>query len=107
MGGRRFGSRSSRLAVLALVAVCCTVVVDAFFVHTHVGQRLDAVAFARRAAVTEATTRRTDRLLGTISVASLIGAGAALTLVALARRQTRLAVAVVVALSATVVSAGG
>jgi hypothetical protein len=48
MGGRRVGSRSSRLAALAAVAVCGAVLVDTFFVHTHVGQRLDAVAFARR-----------------------------------------------------------
>ncbi|MCU1501724.1 MAG: phosphoesterase PA-phosphatase related protein [Ilumatobacteraceae bacterium] len=79
-------------------------VVYVIAIRTHLGQRLDDVAFARRSVVTAATTRRTDRLLGTISTASLFVFGGAIVLIALARRRLRLAVAVGIAMSGAVLT---
>lgn len=93
-----------RLAAFAAVSVAVVVFGYLFAVRTHLGQRLDDVAFARRSAVTAATTRRTDRLLGTVSVASLLGVGGAVVLVALARRRVRLALAAGIAMSGAVVT---
>ena len=67
--------RSGRLAATAIVSTVLAFIVYIIAVRTHIGQRLDGVAFDRRRAVTAATTRRTDRLLGTVSTASLFGFG--------------------------------
>lgn len=96
--------RSVRLAVLAALSTLVAVTVYVVAIRTHVGQRLDDVAFARRSIVTAATTRRTDRLLGTVSVASLFLVGGVIVLVALARRRASLAVAVGIAMSGAVVT---
>jgi len=97
-------ARSARLAALAAVSVVVVVVGYLFAVRTHLGQRLDDVAFARRSAVTAATTRRTDRFLGTVSAASLFGVGAAIVLVALARRRVTLAIAAATAMAGAVLT---
>ncbi len=98
------GIRSGRLAATAIVSTILAVVVYVIAVRTHLGQRLDGVAFDRRHAVTAAMTRRTDRLLGTVSTASLLGFGGAWVIVALARRRSTLAIAVGVAMCGSVLS---
>ncbi|MCU1396153.1 MAG: phosphoesterase PA-phosphatase related protein [Ilumatobacteraceae bacterium] len=96
--------RRRRLLVVAAVSVVVVAVVYVIAIRTHVGQRIDGVAFRRRSAVTATTTRRTDRLLGTVSVASLIGFGGAIVLIGLARRRISLAVAAGVAMAGAVVT---
>ncbi len=94
----------TRLVVMAVLSTLFVIVIYLIAVRTHLGQRVDGVAFNRRSVVSEATTRRTDRLLGTVSVASLFVLGSAIVLLALARRRVLLAVAVGVAMSAAVLT---
>ena len=96
--------RSIRLAVVAVASSLVVLIVYVVAIRTALGQRLDDVAFARRSVVTTGTTRRMDRLLGTVSVASLTLMGGALMLVAFARRRATLAVAVGVAMLGAVVT---
>ena len=100
----RADNRVARLAVTALASALIVIVVYVIAIRTHLGQRIDGVAFNRRDAVSAATTRRTDRLLGTVSVASLLLVGGALVVVALARRRKSLAVAVGVAMGGAVLT---
>ncbi len=100
----RADNRVVRLAVTALASALIVIIVYVIAIRTHLGQRIDGVAFNRRDAVTAATTRRTDRLLGTVSVASLFLVGGALVIVALARRRRTLAVAVGVAMAGAVLT---
>jgi hypothetical protein len=100
----RAHERSMRLAAIAFFSTLLAVTIYVVAVRTHLGQRLDDVAFNRRSVVTAATTRRTDRLLGTISVASLLVFGGAIVLVAVARRRLGLAVAAGIAMSGAVVT---
>lgn len=93
-----------RLATVATLSIVMALIVYIIAIRTHIGQRLDAVAFDRRSAVTQVTTRRTDRLLGTVSIASLFGFGGLLVLIAFARRRVALAVAAGVAMSGAVVT---
>ena len=79
-------------------------VVYVIAIRTHIGQRIDSVAFQRHSIVTAAMTRRTDRLLGTVSVATLFGFGSAIVLIALARRRVSLALAAGVAMSGAVLT---
>lgn len=96
--------RRTRLALIATASTAMVIIVYVIAIRTHLGQRLDAVAFDRRSAVTATTTRRTDRLLGTVSVASLLGFGGVLVLIALARRRVALAIAAGVAMSGSVLT---
>jgi len=96
--------RTARLAVVSAISVAIVALVYVVAVRTHIGQRVDAVAFDRRSAVTAATTRRTDRLLGTVSVASLLGFGGAIVLIALARRRISLAIAAGAAMAGSVLT---
>ncbi|MCU1387089.1 MAG: phosphoesterase PA-phosphatase related protein [Ilumatobacteraceae bacterium] len=96
--------RRARLAAVSAFSVLVVGVVYVIAIRTHLGQRIDAVAFQRRSTVTAAMTRRTDRLLGTVSVASLAGFGTAIVLIALARRRIALAVATGVAMAGAVVT---
>jgi hypothetical protein len=96
--------RRARLAVVSAVSVVLLVLVYLIAIRTHIGQRIDAVAFQRRSSVTAAMTRRTDRLLGTVSVASLLGFGGAIVLIALARRRVSLAIATGVAMAGAVLT---
>jgi membrane-associated phospholipid phosphatase len=96
--------RSFRLALVAVASVAVVAIVYLLAIRTHIGQRLDDVAFARRSVVTPGTTRRTDRLLGTISVASLTVMGGALVLLAFARRRVSLGIGAGVAMLGAVVT---
>ena len=100
----RARTRAPRLGALAVASSLLALVVYVVAVRTRLGQRIDGVAFNRRFAVTAAMTRRTDRLLGTVSVASLVAVGLALVVVALARRRPSLAVAVGVAITGAVLT---
>lgn len=97
-------TKQVRLATVGVLSIVVLVVVYVIAIRTHIGQRIDAVAFDRHSAVTQATTRRTNRLLGTVSAASLLGFGGVLVLIALARRRVVLAIAAGVAMSGAVVT---
>ena len=97
-------TKQVRLATVATLSIVVVIIVYVIAIRTHIGQRLDAVAFDRRSAVTQVTTRRTDRLLGTVSIASLFGFGGLLVLIAFARRRVALAVAAGLAMSGAVVT---
>jgi membrane-associated phospholipid phosphatase len=74
------------------------------FVRTRWGQEVDDLAFEGRAAVKPASTRRTDRLLGTVTVESLFVFGGLIVLTAVLRRRLRLAITVGAAMSCAVVT---
>ncbi|MEO5899432.1 MAG: phosphatase PAP2 family protein [Ilumatobacteraceae bacterium] len=97
--------RSLRLSAVAALSTLLAITIYVVAVRTSLGQRLDDVAFNRRSVVTAATTRQTDRLLGTISVASLIVFGGVVVVTALARRRLSLAVAAGIAMSGSVITA--
>lgn len=96
--------RSSRLIAVAVISTVIAMVVYVLAIRTRFGQRLDGVAFSRRSVVTAATTERTDRLLGTVSVASLLLFGGVIVLVALARRRPKLALGAGVAMCGAVLT---
>lgn len=96
--------RSFRLAVVAVLSAAVVAIVYVVAIRTHLGQRLDDVAFNRRSVVTMGTTRRTDRLLGTISVASLTVMGGAIVLLAFARRRVSLGIGAGVAMLGAVLT---
>ena len=96
--------RRQALAVTAAVAAALVAVLDLVFVRTKWGQEVDDLAFEGRAAVTPAATRRTDRLLGTVTVESLFVFGGLIGLTAVLRRRLRLAVTVGAAMSCAVVT---
>jgi hypothetical protein len=80
-----------RSLVIAAIAAAVVAVAYVVFVRTHWGQEIDDLAFEARAAVTPQATRRTDRLLNSITHESLAVLGAVLVLVAFAQRRVRLA----------------
>ncbi|MEO6122686.1 MAG: phosphatase PAP2 family protein [Ilumatobacteraceae bacterium] len=97
-------SRSNLLAAVALLSFAGVAIIYLVAVRTRVGQRIDDVAFNRRSVVTAATTQATDRLLGTVSVASLFVVGGAIVLVGVARRRVVLAIGCGFAMSAAVLT---
>lgn len=96
--------RRRTLAVTAAIAAAMVAVVYIVFVRTRWGQEIDDLAFEGRAAVKPAATRRTDRLLNTVTVESLFVFGGLIVLTALLRRRLRLAVTVGAAMSLAVVT---
>ena len=86
--------RRRALVVLAAVAVVALVVVYAFAVHTHWGQRLDSAAIRGRHVLSPRDIHVARRIHQIISIASVVLLGSAVCLVALARRRLRLAVGV-------------
>lgn len=96
--------RRQALAVTAAVAAAMVAVLYLVFVRTKWGQEVDDLAFEGRAAVTPAATRRTDRLLGTVTIESLFVFGGLIVLTAVLRRRLRLAVTVGAAMSCAVVT---
>jgi membrane-associated phospholipid phosphatase len=96
--------RRQVLAVTAAVAAVMVAVLYVVFVRTRWGQEVDDLAFEGRAAVKPASTRRTDRLLGTVTVESLFVFGGLIVLTAVLRRRLRLAITVGAAMSCAVVT---
>jgi membrane-associated phospholipid phosphatase len=96
--------RRRLLAITAAVAAMMVAVLYLVFVRTRWGQEIDDLAFEGRAAVKPAATRRTDRLLGTITVESLFVFGGLIVLTAVLRRRVRLAVTVGAAMSCAVLT---
>lgn len=92
------------LAITAAVAAVMVALVYVVFVRTRWGQEVDDLAFEGRAAVKPAATRRTDRLLNTVTVESLFVFGGLIVLTAVLRRRLRLAVTVGAAMSLAVVT---
>lgn len=90
--------------VVAVAAAAATLVVYLVFVRTQWGQEVDDLAFEGRNAVKPSATRRTDRLLGTITVQSLFLLGGAIVTVAVLRRRLRLAITVGAAMSLAVLT---
>ena len=85
-------SRIRRLAVLAGACLAVVAVLYVVAVHTNLGQRIDDAAVVGRTLQPQVLAA-TDRVLNTISVASLALGGIAIVLVALARDRPHLALA--------------
>lgn len=85
-------SRIMRLVVLAVVCLALVAVLYVIAVHTSQGQRIDDAAVDGRT-LRPSVLQATDRVLNTISVASLALGGLAVMLVALVRERLHLALA--------------
>jgi membrane-associated phospholipid phosphatase len=99
--GRR---RVVAFLVIAVLAAVGVILLYVFTVRTHTGRTIDAVAYEGRHAVRPRATKATNDLLRTITTGSLAFLGGALFLVALARGRWRLALAVVGAIGASVLT---
>lgn len=85
-------NRTARLVGLALVCLALVAVLYVLAVHTSWGQRIDDAAVDGRT-LRPSVLSATDRVLNTISVASLALGGIAIMLVALVRDRPHLALA--------------
>lgn len=83
-----------RLSVAALLCALALVVLAALFVGTRSGQRVDNAALRGQVVQHPRTAHRSDRVLRTISVGSLVFLGAALMGIALVRGRGHLALGV-------------
>lgn len=88
-------NRITRLLVLAVLCVVLLAVLYIVAVHTSLGQRIDDAAVDGRT-LRPSVLHATDRVLNTISVASLALGGIAIMLVALMRDRPHLALAAAV-----------
>jgi membrane-associated phospholipid phosphatase len=96
--------RARTMAVVAVLAAVGVIAFYVFFIRTALGREIDELAYEGRSVVRPKATQATDRLLRTISNASLAFIGSAYVVVCLARHRVRLAAAVVVAIGGSVVS---
>lgn len=85
-------NRITRLLVVAVLCLALLAVLYVVAVHTSMGQRIDDAAVEGRT-LRHSVLQATDRVLNTISVASLALGGVAIMLVALVRERPHLALA--------------
>jgi hypothetical protein len=96
--------RVHTMVLVAVLAAVGVLVVYWLFVRTELGRQIDELAYEGRDVVRPRATQASERLLRSVSRSSLAFFGAALVVIALARRRVRLAAGVVVAIGGSIVT---
>jgi membrane-associated phospholipid phosphatase len=96
--------RSHQFALVSVVAVVVLILLYVLAVRTRIGQEFDDIAFAGRSVEDPQVTRELNELLLSVTRSTLVLLTAALVVFALVRRRVRLALAVGLAVSISVVT---